>query len=74
VNIAFANSPDYVFRRIAAGKKHPCANVVKTADGLVTVTFVHSRLEDGRCSRCHGIMPVTFWQFNPHIAAGVNAV
>jgi hypothetical protein len=63
MNRAFAESPDYVFRRIAASKHHPCANVVKTANGLVTITFVHHRLPNGCCSRCNGIMPLTFWQF-----------
>jgi hypothetical protein len=62
MNRVFAQSPDYSFRRIAARKKHPCAHIVATENGLVTVTFVHHIIE-GCCSRCNGIMPLTFWQF-----------
>ena len=69
MNHVYAESPDYAFRRIAAGKRHPCAHSVTTANGLVTVTFVHHRDAEGRCRRCHGIMPLTFWQFQPKPAA-----
>ena len=62
MNHAFADSPDYAFRRIAAGTRHPCAHSVTTENGLVTVTFVHHRV-NGVCSRCNGIMPLTFWQY-----------
>lgn len=67
MNRAFADSPDNVFKRIAAAKRHPCAHVVNDSNGLVTVTFVHvwQPGEDRRCSRCSGIMPLTFWQCNP---------
>jgi len=63
MNRAFAESPDYAFRRSAAAGQHPCAHSVTGANGLVTVTFVHNRDAEGRCYRCHGIMPLTFWQF-----------
>lgn len=69
MNRVFAESPDYAFRRIAAGKHHPCAHRVVTQNGLITVTFVHNRNSDGCCIRCHGIFPLTFWQYQEKSAA-----
>ena len=63
MNRAFAESPDYTFRKIALSSRHPCANSVVTENGLVTITFVHHRNRNGICLRCSGIMPITFWQY-----------
>ena len=65
MNRAFAESPDNVFRHIAAGKRHPCVHCATDANGFMTVTFVHVfRLNsDGQCTRCKGILPFTFWQY-----------
>lgn len=70
MNRAFAESPDAVFKQIAAGKRHPCAHRVVDGNGLITVTFVHIfKNADRVCSRCNGIMPLTFWQYQDKPAA-----
>lgn len=66
MNRVFQESPDNAFKMIAAVKRHPCAHRMSDGNGLVTVTFVHLRRgSDGACTRCKGIMPLTFWQYTP---------
>ena len=73
MNRIFAESPDAVFRKIAARRNHPCAHVTKDKSGLVTVTFVHRLRRGACCSRCNEIMPLTFWQHQPGIENQVPA-
>lgn len=63
MNRIHAESPDYVIRRIAIRRDHPCAHKVTGANGLVTITFIHN-MHEGICLKCHQIMPLTFWQFS----------
>lgn len=72
MNRIFAESPDAMFKKIAAGKRHPCAHASKDSSGLITVTFIH-RMENGVCVRCNGILPLTFWQYHPGVEKQVPA-